>query len=841
MSFDLSMVLRLVGADKAQAALKGTEAALKKTSAAATEAGRSEGVAAGASTNLKNASLGAAGAVNHLATAEAMAAQNALNMGRANKVAAGNMGNLVAQFNDIGIMMAAGQNPLQLALQQGTQISQVIGPMGAAGAVRALGGAFLGMLNPVSLITIGSIAAGAAMVGWLRDAAPEAVSLDDVMDKLADSLKSYREAVDQALKPTEDLSRRFGDSANLASRVIEQLALGKQAKGLREITEAASALSQSFDVENFPNQNVLAELFDLSVWDRNSRKSINQVIATLDQLGASGSLEQQKVAAMALLETFEAVAKSSGGISVAEQGFVDQIGQLILNIAELEKTSNDGAGVSRERIRRDYETYYESRIRGEERLASIRQRELSEADRIYGYYAKSRTASDEAVASADAMLAKLRDENALREAIQKHGAGSAEVAALRAAQEQAVFDKAVALLNVSEATKHALHDAFKTGQSFAMLDLASGVSSAATAAADLAQKLGISLGLAQKIIKSTGKVGDPNPTGFDALDPRNGRTKGVWNGPYSRDWQQNPDRNSGSGGKSETERQAEALARLIASERDQLAILRATNPVEREMLKNREALSGATKQQTQTVEDLIATRLREQAQMDALQESYDFWGQTTLDVFDQLTISGKGFDDMLGSLAQSLAKAAWQATILGTGPLASPFGTSGGNGLFGSIWSGVFGLPIPAKAGGGPITGPGGPTDDQVLMFGSNGEYMVNAAATSKHRGLLEAINSGAIDRLPGFAAGGAIGAMPMLITPPPGFSQGAGSRSLAGTGAPETTRIELHLSDDIDARIVERAGPVSLAVFKKGIEQYSNEALVHRVKQIANDERATG
>lgn len=51
--------------------------------------------------------------------------------------AAGSVGNLRAQFNDIGVMLAAGQNPRQLAIQQGTQITQVIGPMGAAGAARA--------------------------------------------------------------------------------------------------------------------------------------------------------------------------------------------------------------------------------------------------------------------------------------------------------------------------------------------------------------------------------------------------------------------------------------------------------------------------------------------------------------------------------------------------------------------------------------------------------------------------------------------------------------------------------------------------------------------------------
>lgn len=64
---------------------------------------------------------------------------------------------------------------------------------------------------------------------------------------------------------------------------------------------------------------------------------------------------------------------------------------------------------------------------------------------------------------------------------------------------------------------------------------------------------------------------------------------------------------------------------------------------------------------------------------------------------------------------------------------------------------------LPRKAGGGPIVGPGTGTSDSVLMWGSNGEFMVRAAAVRKYGlSLLHAINSGQF-RLPAFAAGGLI------------------------------------------------------------------------------------
>lgn len=95
--------------------------------------------------------------------------------------------------------------------------------------------------------------------------------------------------------------------------------------------------------------------------------------------------------------------------------------------------------------------------------------------------------------------------------------------------------------------------------------------------------------------------------------------------------------------------------------------------------------------------------------------------------------------------------------------LNSAFGIGGGGGgLLGGIFS-LFGFkdggPIQALASGGMVRGPGGPRSDKVLMLGSDGEFMVNAAATKKHRALLEAINGG----LPAFANGGMVGNAPRL------------------------------------------------------------------------------
>lgn len=62
-------------------------------------------------------------------------------------------------------------------------------------------------------------------------------------------------------------------------------------------------------------------------------------------------------------------------------------------------------------------------------------------------------------------------------------------------------------------------------------------------------------------------------------------------------------------------------------------------------------------------------------------------------------------------------------------------------------------LAVERRARGGIIHGPGTATSDSIPAWLSNGEYVVNAKATSRHRELLEHINAG------GYAAGGMVSA----------------------------------------------------------------------------------
>lgn len=161
--------------------------------------------------------------------------------GTSTNVAAGATANLFAQWNDIGVMMAAGQNPLQLAMQQGTQVSQVLMQLGGGkAALKAIGTSFMAMLNPISLATIGIIAFGAAGVQWLAGLREETRTFDDDLEDLNTTLDRMRSNL--GLLSDIRLEQKFGslsaEARDLAQAMIA-LDRASELKLLRDLLEKA--------------------------------------------------------------------------------------------------------------------------------------------------------------------------------------------------------------------------------------------------------------------------------------------------------------------------------------------------------------------------------------------------------------------------------------------------------------------------------------------------------------------------------------------------------------------------------------------------------------------------
>lgn len=150
------------------------------------------------------------------------------------------------------------------------------------------------------------------------------------------------------------------------------------------------------------------------------------------------------------------------------------------------------------------------------------------------------------------------------------------------------------------------------------------------------------------------------------------------------------------------------------------------------------------------VEAATAKAADSQAQMQELQ---GFLGQQVQGVFSGLLSGAMTVEDALQRVIASLAEAALQAALFGNGPLGGLFG--GGAGLLGAVFGLKSGGPVAGYASGGHVRGPGTGRSDSIPAMLSNGEYVINARSTAKHRALLDAINSGT---LPAFADGGPVG-----------------------------------------------------------------------------------
>jgi hypothetical protein len=116
--------------------------------------------------------------------------------------------NLTYQLNDMATMMASGQSPFMMMMQQGPQVSQILGSRGLGQILPALGQGLMSLVTPTNLFLAGILAVGYAGAAVYRALVPAVEPLSNVLDKqkkLLDDLKiSWGEASQEAQKYGRD-------------------------------------------------------------------------------------------------------------------------------------------------------------------------------------------------------------------------------------------------------------------------------------------------------------------------------------------------------------------------------------------------------------------------------------------------------------------------------------------------------------------------------------------------------------------------------------------------------------------------------------------------------------
>ena len=239
-------------------------------------------------------------------------------MGRAG----GNTANVFAQLNDIGVMLAAGQNPIQLALQQGTQLNQVWGTMG--GNFRAVGrtlvSAFTSMLSPINLVTIAVIAGAGAFTQWAMSAMGGAKDAQKSIDAMKTSVSTYVSSVSAAKISNAELTKSYGSLAAEARRALEDIAKADRFKATQEVMETIRSTTAGAvqDLSNFSvyvqgttaETKQLAHFFKLtgneSIRVRDAITSLTSAQGLVNQAKAADALRAELVATYGTYEKMPA-------------------------------------------------------------------------------------------------------------------------------------------------------------------------------------------------------------------------------------------------------------------------------------------------------------------------------------------------------------------------------------------------------------------------------------------------------------------------------------------------------------------------------------------------------
>ncbi|MGV8949695.1 MAG: phage tail length tape measure family protein [Cypionkella sp.] len=295
-------VLVTANATQAKAELRALQGEAGKTAASTTKLGTT---AHQASTELSLEAQRAAALAAELERLKAeQDAVNARNekLKTSAKGAGGSVANLAAQFNDVGMMIAAGQSPMQMAIQQGTQITQVIGPMGAAGAARALGTAFMSLLNPVNFATYAVLAGGAALIQWAMgagDTGEAAKTTEDRIKDLDGAVAAYSASAKNAMKPTSELAKEYGNLAGKAKEAFKAIAEADRQSALAALKDSQAALSATFGG------------FDMGTEGLAGSPLEDTLLRIRTELGATG--EQ----AVKIQQTFRDLANAEGPVQIA--------------------------------------------------------------------------------------------------------------------------------------------------------------------------------------------------------------------------------------------------------------------------------------------------------------------------------------------------------------------------------------------------------------------------------------------------------------------------------------------------------------------------------------------
>lgn len=293
------------------------------------------------------ASLAARGAIStdELAAAQGLAKQRldattaALNKQKAAAPNRMNTANIAAQFQDIGVTTAMGMSPIQIALQQGTQLSAVLESMKGTGQSTGatLKAAFTSIISPMSLATIAAIGIGTAIAQYVAKAIPATKTLDDVLKQHAENIERLSPAYKKALK---DAQKYASENPIVVARLFEldeKQARGALDKQIRAALANAKTRMPSLAVDILSN----FDFFNDSRFGQGIVDSLSKVSAQFKEFAPLiAQLEAGRISIVEFREQVILLGDADPGLRKRADellGFTDAASSAALEVAGMSK------------------------------------------------------------------------------------------------------------------------------------------------------------------------------------------------------------------------------------------------------------------------------------------------------------------------------------------------------------------------------------------------------------------------------------------------------------------------------------------------------------------------
>lgn len=285
----------------------------------------------------------ATASLNRFSKTSQQVAQQMSGMTKNTDAAAGAVTNIGYQFQDIAMMIASGQSPFMLAMQQGTQLSGILNSM--KNPIQGLASAFLTVINPVSLITIATIGLGAAAIQAFanigKSSAESNIPLEGHLSKIKQIATGYVDAQKAAANLVEQ--------AKLLPQGVVEMQLGAQQKAqsdeMKKSLENLVAVNKEFiDQLNFYNrtpsiglQNQIKAIEEIRIEAQSATPNLDKMLTTLQDLALNAA---DKTIRSAAQEMYNA-AQRAKELQVASQATSAALGAMASNALSMARAFNE--------------------------------------------------------------------------------------------------------------------------------------------------------------------------------------------------------------------------------------------------------------------------------------------------------------------------------------------------------------------------------------------------------------------------------------------------------------------------------------------------------------------